>query len=205
VAVAVPLWLGAAKQAPAQSTPAITPGTRNFQATMILQANLQQGANAQRQAVIAPAYQRPHRTGPAVRFSAAAPLTIVISTPPASPLDPRQPTEYANIRGPGGDVRRIAWIDGAQRVLKLVRERADGAVVEEWFDESGRLREALVRARAGGGSWTRHVTLGEHGEENSQDASDTGLAPEAPPPPLVRRDPSAAFFSGAGCAAPAKP
>jgi len=106
---------------------------------------------------------------------------------------------------PGGDVRRIAWIDGAQRVLKLVRERADGAVVEEWFDESARLREALVRARAGGGSWTRHVTLGEHGEENSQDASDTGLAPEAPPPPLVRRDPSAAFFSGAGCAAPAKP
>jgi hypothetical protein len=116
VAVAVPLWLGAAKQAPAQSTPAITPGTRNFQATMILQANLQQGANAQRQAVIAPAYQRPHRTGPAVRFSAAAPLTIVISTPPASPLDPRQPTEYANIRGPGGDVRRIPLARGKDTI-----------------------------------------------------------------------------------------
>jgi len=100
---------------------------------------------------------------------------------------------------PGGDVRRTAWIDGAQRVLKLVRERADGVVVEEWFDESGRLREALVRGHAAGGAWARHVTTGERGEETAEDVSGSGLAPDAPPPPLVKRDPSSAFFSGPGC------
>ena len=101
---------------------------------------------------------------------------------------------------PGGDVRRTAFIDGEQRILKLVHERGDGFVIEEWFDESGRLREALVRGRAAGRAWSRHISVGANGEEASQDVSESGLAPETPPPQVVRRDPSRAFFSGPGCA-----
>jgi hypothetical protein len=100
---------------------------------------------------------------------------------------------------PGGDVRRTAWIDRQQRVLKLLRERADGVLVEEWFDDAGRLREALVRGRSASGPWARHMTIGEHDEESVQDTSGSGLAPEVPPPALVRRDPAGAFFSGPGC------
>ena len=101
---------------------------------------------------------------------------------------------------PGGDVRRTAFIDAEQRILKLVHERGDGFVIEEWFDESGRLREALVRGRAAGRAWSRHISVGANGEEASRDVSESGLAPETPPPPVVRRDPSRAFFSGPGCA-----
>ncbi len=100
---------------------------------------------------------------------------------------------------PGGDQRRTAWIDREQRVVKLVRERA-GVWIEEWFDASGRLREALVHGRAGGAPWTRRVVVGEDGAGTSEDASGSGLAPESPPPPLVERDPSGAFFAGPGCA-----
>jgi hypothetical protein len=106
---------------------------------------------------------------------------------------------------PGGDVRRTAWIDREQRVRKLLRERADGILVEEWFDDAGRLREALVRGRSASGPWARHLTIGEHGEETVQDASGNGLAPEVPPPALVRRDPAGAFFSGPGCGSAKRP
>ncbi|HEX9287969.1 MAG TPA: zf-HC2 domain-containing protein [Anaeromyxobacteraceae bacterium] len=100
---------------------------------------------------------------------------------------------------PGGDVRRTAWIDREQRVVKLVRERADGMLVEEWFDDRGRLREALVRGTSSNGPWGRHVVVDEGGEERVEAAG--GLAPDAPPPSLVRSDPTRAFFSGAGCEA----
>ncbi len=106
---------------------------------------------------------------------------------------------------PGGDVRRTAWIDRQQRVLKLVRERADGVLVEEWFNEAGRLREALLRGRSASGPWVRHVTIGEDGEEEVQDATSSGLAPEVPLPALVRRDPVTAFFSGPGCDSAKRP
>jgi len=97
----------------------------------------------------------------------------------------------------GGDVRRTAWIDPEQRVRKLVRERADGVLVEEWFDDRGRLREALVHGTSSSGPWARHVVVGEGGEERVEAAG--GLAPDAPPPALVRSDPTRAFFSGPGC------
>ena len=102
-------------------------------------------------------------------------------------------------------MRRTAWIDREQRVLKLLRERADGVLVEEWFDDAGRLREALVRGRSASGPWARHLTIGEHGEETAQDSSGSGLAPEVPPPALVRRDPAGAFFSGPGCDSAKRP
>jgi hypothetical protein len=100
---------------------------------------------------------------------------------------------------PGGDRRRAAWIDGAQHVLKLRRELADGSWVEEWFDASGRLREALVHGRAGGAPWTRRVVIGEDGARTTEDEGTAGLAPDTPPPRLVERDPSDAFFAGPGC------
>jgi len=106
---------------------------------------------------------------------------------------------------PGGDVRRTAWIDREQRVLKLLRQRADGVLVEEWFDDAGRLREALVRGRSASGPWARHLTIGEHGEQTVQDTSGSGLALEVPPPALVRRDPADAFFSGPGCDSAKRP
>ena len=104
---------------------------------------------------------------------------------------------------PGGDVRRLAWIERDQRVVKLARQRADGLLVEEWFDGEGRLREALVRGRAGGRPWARQVTLDERGRETEVGAAG-GLAPEEPPPALIRRDPTGAFFAGAGCAPSAR-
>ena len=100
---------------------------------------------------------------------------------------------------PGGDRRRTAWIDGGQHILKLQRERGDGSWIEEWFDASGRLREALVHGRAGGAPWMRRVVIGEGGARTSEDEGTSGLAPETPPPPLVERDPSDAFFAGPGC------
>lgn len=99
---------------------------------------------------------------------------------------------------PGGDLRRVAWIEEQQRVRKLVRHRPGGLVLEEWFDEHGRVREALVRATAGGRSWVRQVTIDERGAETVVRATD-GPAPDEPPPALVRGDPTSAFFSGAGC------
>lgn len=99
---------------------------------------------------------------------------------------------------PGGDVRRVAWIEGQQRVRKLIHHRAGGLVLEEWFDEAGRVREALVRATAGGRPWIRQVTFDEHGAETVVRATE-GPAPDEPPPLLVRGDPTTAFFADAGC------
>ncbi len=102
---------------------------------------------------------------------------------------------------PGGDLRRVGWIDRAGVVFKLLRERADGAVIEEWFDEEGRLREAMARGTGSEGAWSRHVILDASGAEAGVPATDEGAAPSGGVP-LVRRDPQEAFFSGAGCTAP---
>ncbi len=99
---------------------------------------------------------------------------------------------------PGGDLRRVAWIEGQQRVRKLVHHRASGLVVEEWFDDAGRVREALVRATAAGRPWVRQWTIDERGAETVVRATE-GPAPADPPPALVRGDPTSAFFAGAGC------
>jgi hypothetical protein len=99
---------------------------------------------------------------------------------------------------PGGDVRRTAWIDRQQRVVKLVHDRATGGIAEEWFDDAGRLREAVVRGGAARPS-IRHVVVDERGGETTLDADD-GAALDERPPALVRDDPSAAFFAGPGCA-----
>jgi hypothetical protein len=97
---------------------------------------------------------------------------------------------------PGGDVRRTASIDG-DRVVKLAREREDGAVLEEWFDRDGRLRQATVRGRATAPA--RTLLLDEAGRTLLDEAAAEG-AGDARALPLDRRDPSAAFFGGPGCA-----
>jgi hypothetical protein len=99
---------------------------------------------------------------------------------------------------PGGDVRRVAWIDSAQRVRKLVGHRASGLVVKQWFDDAGRLREALVTSTSAGRAWTRRLRVDDRGAESIVDAP-PGAVPDEPPPALVHSDPSAAFFAGAGC------
>jgi hypothetical protein len=98
----------------------------------------------------------------------------------------------------GGDVRRVAWIDPQQRVRKLVQIRANGLVLAQWFDEEGRVREALVRTSAGGREWTRRVTVDERGRAAVVDAP-PGATPDEPPPVLLRGDASSAFFAGPGC------
>jgi hypothetical protein len=98
--------------------------------------------------------------------------------------------------GGDGDLRRLAWLDAQGHVLKLERERAGGVLVEEWFDEAGRLREARVRDRGG---WVQGVTVAPSGEERLEDAPPGAPAPDAPLPPLVRRDPAAVFFAPTGC------
>jgi len=100
------------------------------------------------------------------------------------------------VRCAGGDIARTAWIDGGQHVVKLARDRADGLRIEEWFDESGRLREALVRSGLAGGPIVRHVMVSKDGEESVQLS---GRSADALSPALVRSDPSGAFFSDAGC------
>lgn len=104
---------------------------------------------------------------------------------------------------PGGDVRRTGWIDGAQRVRKLVRDRSDGARIEEWFDEEGRLREALARRGGAGAGWSHHLVVDPDGAERVEVGSSSGLAPgitaDVPAPSWVRRDPSIALFGGPGC------
>jgi hypothetical protein len=102
-------------------------------------------------------------------------------------------------RCPGGDIRRVAWIDRQQRVLKLVHQRASGLVTEEWFDGEGRLREALVHGTAGGRLWVKHLALDERGAESVVPHGAAGVVPEEPMPTLVRADPAGAFFSGPGC------
>ncbi|HUK65805.1 MAG TPA: zf-HC2 domain-containing protein [Anaeromyxobacteraceae bacterium] len=101
----------------------------------------------------------------------------------------------------GGDVKRTAFIDRDQHVLKLVHDRADGVRVEEWFDARGRLSEAVVSGDDGAGPWMQHYDLSA-GAERLVEAS--GPAP-AVAPPLVERDPSGALFSGPGCGGTARP
>ena len=100
---------------------------------------------------------------------------------------------------PGGDVRRLAWIDARSGVVKLVRERDDGVTLEEWFDDEGRLREAAWEGHADAARWGRRVTIDADGRETAADLVG-GAVPRAPPPSLDRRDPTAAFFSGPNCA-----
>jgi len=100
---------------------------------------------------------------------------------------------------PGGDLRRTAWIDREQRVVKLVRERADAVRVDAWFDEEGRLAEALVQGQSGGRPWARRITVGQGGRETVEEVPGSAV-PEAPPPVPDREDPTAAFFGGPGCA-----
>ncbi len=98
---------------------------------------------------------------------------------------------------PGGDLRRVAWVDEAQRVRKLLRERPGGVTVEEWFDEAGKLREARTRIVNGGATWWRWATVGEEGKlaAEEQGTLPAGLAP----PALVREDSTRAFFAPPGC------
>ena len=100
---------------------------------------------------------------------------------------------------PGGDLRRTAWFDREQRVVKLVRERADGVRVDAWFDGDGRLAEALVQGQAGGRPWARRITMGQDRRETVEEVSGSAV-PDARPPSPDRQDPTAAFFGGAGCA-----
>jgi hypothetical protein len=104
---------------------------------------------------------------------------------------------------PGGDVRRAAWMDREGRVLKLVRVRSDGVRVQEWFDDRGRLREALVRGAVAGRAFTRSLSVDESGAELAHEPA--GEAVGGAPPPLVRNDPLDAFFAGAGCEGRARP
>lgn len=99
---------------------------------------------------------------------------------------------------PGGDLRRTAWIDREQRVEKLVRERVDGVRIDAWFDEEGRLAEALVQGQAGGRPWARRITVGQDRREVVDEVPGSAV-PEAPPPAPDREDPTAAFFGGPGC------
>jgi hypothetical protein len=98
---------------------------------------------------------------------------------------------------PGGDVRRTAWIDVQQRVRKLERLRFDGTRVEEWFDEGGALREALVRGAATGERWLHRVVFDAGGAVSAEEG-DGGPGGERRPD-LVRSDPAGAFFGAAGC------
>ncbi|HET9599343.1 MAG TPA: hypothetical protein VFP65_27465 [Anaeromyxobacteraceae bacterium] len=95
----------------------------------------------------------------------------------------------------GGDLRRLAWLDAQGRVRKLERERAGGVLVEEWFDEAGRLAEARLR---GPGGWVQRLEVAPSGEERLEEAAGTP-PPSAEAPPLVRRDPAAVFFAPTGC------
>lgn len=150
----------------------------------------------------------PERTGRAAAAPPRAPAALP-DTAPATPVAREIERRHAQgalsdahkqlERCPGGDLRRLAWIDPRFGVVKLVRERDDGATVQEWFDEQGRLREALVRGRTAAGAWGRRVTIGEDGRE-ADEALAGGVVPDAPPPALDRRDPTAAFFSGPNCA-----
>ena len=67
-------------------------------------------------------------------------------------------------------MRRVAWVDDAQHVRKLVRQRVDGAVAEEWFDARGRPGEARLRLGSGGAASWRLVTYGKDGQETAVDA-----------------------------------
>ncbi len=98
----------------------------------------------------------------------------------------------------GGDLRRVAWFDAQQRVRKLIQVRETGMVVEQWFDQDGRLREALVRTTAGGRAFSRRITFDERGHESVVDTPREAVADE-PPPSLVHADPTSAFFAGPGC------
>lgn len=101
-------------------------------------------------------------------------------------------------RCPGGDVRRQAWIDPRSGVVKLVRERDDGLLLEEWFDDDGRLREARWRGGAEGRAWGGGLTVDAGGRETATTLVG-GAVPDAPPPALDRRDPTAAFFAVPRC------
>jgi hypothetical protein len=101
-------------------------------------------------------------------------------------------------RCPGGDLERLAWIDARAGVVKLLRRRDDGVTLEEWFDDEGRLREAVWQGRGAAGSWGRRVALDERGRETAEDLAG-GAVPDAPPPALDRGDPTAAFFALPSC------
>lgn len=158
-------------------------------------------------APVPPAAERAREGTRAAAAPPRAPAALP-DTAPASPIAREVERRHAQgalseahkqlERCPGGDVRRLAWIDPRYGVVKLVRERDDGVTVEEWFDDEGRLREALVRGRTGAGVWAGRITIGEDGRE-ADEALAGGVVPDAPPPALDRRDPTAAFFSGANC------
>lgn len=159
-------------------------------------------------APVPPAAERAREGTRAAAAPPRAPAALPDTAAPATPIAREVERRHAQgalseahkqlERCPGGDVRRLAWIDPRYGVVKLVRERDDGVTVEEWFDDEGRLREALVRGRTGAGVWARRITIGEDGRE-ADEALAGGVVPDAPPPALDRRDPTAAFFSGANC------
>jgi hypothetical protein len=155
----------------------------------------------------APSAPRSLRREAAPALAAAPPRPAAPITPLAQDIERRHAAgqlseaqkRYDPCASGGGDLRRLAWLDERTRIVKLDRERPGGWRVEEWFDEGGRLREAVVH---GPGGWVRRVVVDERGAETSSDEPAGALAPDAPPPPHVRRDPQGTFFAGPGCDPP---
>lgn len=145
------------------------------------------------------------------RRSAAPPPARDAALPDSSPVTPAaREVERRHAAGalsdaqkrfdrcPGGDLRRLAWIDPRSGVVKLVREREDGVTLEEWFDDEGRLREARWQGRTAAGAWSRRLALDAGGRASPEEAAGSAV-PDASPPALDRQDPTAAFFSSPAC------
>jgi hypothetical protein len=104
---------------------------------------------------------------------------------------------------PGGDSLRVAWFDGWGKARRLARTgplpagMGQGeATRDQYYDEAGRLRLAVIDGTGPMGRFRRRVALDEAGHRLLEDPP--GSAPW-PGEDLVMRDPDAAFWAPPRC------
>jgi hypothetical protein len=108
---------------------------------------------------------------------------------------------------PGGDVLRVAWLDGWGKARRLAitgplpAALGEGqATRDQYYDQAGRLRLAVIDGTAAAGRFRRRIVLDEAGRRVLEDPPGSPWPAED----LVLRDPAGAFWAPTRCAPPAR-
>jgi hypothetical protein len=104
---------------------------------------------------------------------------------------------------PGGDLERVAWLDGWGKARRLARTgplpagMGEGEVTrDQYYDADGRLRLVHIQGTGPEGRFARRIVLDAGGRRLLEDPPGKGPWPA---PDLVLADPAAAFWAPQRC------